>query len=215
MISCSGQTNNNSFESYETFESFLGQEKASTLNKKVKHFESFLDHTFSNESIEESYIDFLILISRGEYDRIKWENADTTYEDLYKLFESSGLREEIFLVPDSVWVVDEALKAKYSSVQEGFLNEFTEESFLIGFDINQNPDSVIKAKYEERKFNPYGKYLIGLKMIENPNAFLTKYIQMKEAVGDISKNILADELLKSKADFSDYFIKRIVIVEFY
>jgi len=66
-----------------------------------------------------------------------------------------------------------------------------------------------------RKFNRFGKYLKGLELIQGSDSTIINYIKIKKAVGDVSKNILADGLLKSNADFSDYFIKRIIVVEFY
>jgi hypothetical protein len=174
-----------------------------------------LENNFSGNSKTEAYQKYLKVIVSGEAKSMSWNYDGMNREETNSQFESSGLREEIFLKPDSVWINTESLKINYCYNQEWVLNEFITESLLIGFDISQNPDSIIKAKYEERKFNPYGKYLTGLKMIENTNAFLTKYIQMKETAGDISKNILANELLKSNPDFSDYFIKRIIVVEFY
>lgn len=157
------------------FEKFLGKNKANALTLKVVDFEKFLQTNLSEISIEKSYAKYLEIIKSGAYDEYSWNYNATEKKQINKLFESSGLKQEIW---------------------------------------NYNP-SLTNEEFPLKTFNKFGKYLKGLELIQESDSTIINYIKIKKAIGDVSKNILADGLLKNNVDFSDYFIKRIIVVEFY
>lgn len=90
------------------FENHLGKEKSTVLSKKVIDFEVFLTNNFSDNSVTEAYKKYLEIIVREENKNTNWNYAGTNRKEINSKFESSGLREEIFLKPDSVWLDNES-----------------------------------------------------------------------------------------------------------
>ncbi len=61
--------------------------------------------------------------------------------------------------------------------------------------------------------NYHGKYRAALKSVANDNKFIAKYLDMTEAAGILHPPMLAYEMLNDKVDFSNYFIKRLIVTE--
>ncbi len=199
----------------ETFESFLGEDNSELLSEKVKSFELFLKMNFNDLSIEKAYLKYLKSIEDGEFEYAYWKYDGTGYTEINKLIEESGLRREIWLKPDTVWIVDGKLYYEYTyfDSKDTFLTQgnslFPEDDLIV------NQDSIIKTEKQPSTFNINGKYIRGLELVKDNDSAIITYIDNKHALINVAPTIVAGELLYYKADFSDYFIKRIIAIELY
>lgn len=188
------------------FERFLGKEKAYALNEKVEDFENFLSINFPQLSTPDAYKKYLEIIRDNEYENIEWEIDSSKKERIISLIKSSGLDKEIWKIREYI-VLSSDQQVSFDSTQGVFKN-----NYLISLD---SSNSYKDGKANLKLFNIFGKYLQGLKLIQKSDSVLEFYVSIKEIAGHISRPLLADDLLYNKADFKDYFIKRIVVVEFY
>ncbi len=84
------------------FEKTLGKQQSRALTKVVENFELFLRSNFPNPTLQESYEAFLINRQKGNYNPSEWNYEGINFEELKNLYETSGLRQEIFLKRDSI-----------------------------------------------------------------------------------------------------------------
>ncbi|WP_034062584.1 hypothetical protein [Lacinutrix jangbogonensis] len=61
--------------------------------------------------------------------------------------------------------------------------------------------------------NQLGKYSKALVFISNKSFFLNEHITKRNFFGEIDPFFVAKNMLESKVDFDDYFIKRLIITE--
>ena len=76
-----------------------------------------------------------------------------------------------------------------------------------------NEDSIIESRKNWISINSVGNYSRALRSIQNKSAFLSEFLELREAAGVLDPRLIAYNMLESKVDLDDYFIKRLIITE--
>ncbi|WP_250437185.1 hypothetical protein [Hanstruepera flava] len=205
----------------EAFENILGKENSETLTYLVNDFETdFLKRQYPNLTTKQAYKQFLTELSNG-----KTENWEQISKKSIAYLEESTLRLEIFSVPDSIWIERDPnkltisnsripllkIKSKYLT-PDGTLGYTTSES-TFEFVKPINEDSIIESRKYYYNINVIGSYSRALNAISKKSYFLINYLDKREAAGRYDPRIVAKQMLKSKVDLDNYFIKRLIITE--
>jgi len=203
------------------FESILGEENSETLSYLLDDFESdFLKRQYPNLDTEKAYKQFLTELSKGQTQY--WKKISKSSREY---LEKSNLRLEVYSVPDSIWIERDPekltlsssdvpmlkIKRKYLMPDGTFGFSISESSFLYKEKINE--DSIIESRKKWVDINYVGSYTRALNSISNKSDFLTEYLDMRDAVGTIDPKLIADQMLETKVDLNDYFIKRLIVTE--
>jgi len=215
FIGCTNQEKHELDPRIEKFESFLGKEESNALNELVKTFELFLEFNFDNSIIDSSYNDYLTKTLDYDFANITWIFDEELQERTYELFEKSGLSYQIYLKPIEVWKDDNTIKIKYLYIDkndtvEGLASRSVHKSWN-SFQV----DSIINQEKELITYNRNGRFFRGLELIKEQDSTIIKYLDDKNAMGDLAPSIVAGGLLAYNPNFSDYFLKRIIAVELY
>ena len=203
------------------FEKILGKENSETLTYLVNDFESdFLKRQYPNLDTKSAYKQFLTELSKGETEY--WKEISKSSREYLK---ESDLRLEIYSVPDSIWIERDPkkltlsysdvpmlkIKRKYLMPDGTFGYSTSESSFRYKEPIDE--DSIIESRKNWIDVNYVGSYTRALNSISNKSRYLIGYLDIREAAGTIDPFIIAKQMLESKVDLNDYFIKRLIITE--
>jgi len=199
----------------EKFETFFGKDNSELLSKKVVSFEKFLKINFEDLNLEEAYLGYLNIIESGEFEKSHWKYGGTGYDEINQLIEKSELRREIWLRPDTVWIENGDIHYEYIYIDNKDTSFIKGNTLSPKYDLIENQDSIINIEKQLSTFNLNGRFIRGLELIKDSDSTLISYIDDKHAATNIAPTIIAGGLLYHKADFSDYFIKRIVAIELY
>ena len=197
-------------EQITEFEKVLGYENSETLTLMVFDFEnSFLKNKYPNLTLEEAYKKLLIEMR---------DNKNFSWEKLSKFnkirFEESRLKYEIYSYVDSVWTeTDEnpktVLQYKVLNGDGNFITRVAELSY--NPKVDKDNDSIINDYYTWTDLNYEGRYWKALKKVQEGNQFISTYLDIAITGGPVQPELLIEELLNSKTNYSDYFIKRIIV----
>ena len=112
------------------------------------------------------------------------------------------------------------IKWKFLTQNDKFeyqLSESIPVSYYLGsrriFLNNNNSDSIIDFAKNRTKVHPDGSYIKAIKSISEENRFIKEYINHRDTFGDTNPSTFVNRLLTLKPDFTDYFIKRTIILE--
>lgn len=205
------------------FESVFGKEKSETLTFLISDFENdFLKNQYPNLSIEESYKHFLYQFAIQDTSNFRKMSNKSE-----KRFNKNDFRYEINSYVDSAWIEkyttkfsikDTILKVKYKLKFKNENNVFDykiSEGGIPSWLINAETDSIIQFYTQRVEVNNSGRYWKALNQVSKKNDFIIDYIdKTKASGGGFIPVILAQQMLKSDLDYSDYFIKRIIVAEF-
>jgi hypothetical protein len=212
LVSCSSETKKDQKSNIKKFENFLGKEKSNVLNQQVVWFENFLLHQFGGVSIEEAYKVFLKTLSEDRWEEIDWNYDSINKKQLDELSESSGLRKEIWLLPDSVWIDEKTIHTSYKYMFNGYNTGSTSE-FSCRYCSADELDSLLISELRNYKFNYSGEFIRGLEIVLDGHFFIKSYLEEKKELNALGPSVIADWMLRANLDFSNYFIKRIIIAE--
>ena len=194
------------------FEKVLGKENSETLTYLVNDFESdFLKKQYPDLSTKNAYRRFLTELTNGKVNQIKNVSKKSRNR-----FEQSNLKSEIYSYVDSVWIENDfIIKQRFPhKSHDGVIgyNTVTSHSEYIpnGFD----QDSLFAAKKNSRVLNHLGRYWAAFDSIKERNDFMKEYYKIKTIMGILNPKTVEDMLLNSHIDFSDYYIKRIIIIDY-
>ncbi|MCK0110510.1 hypothetical protein MWU58_14520 [Flavobacteriaceae bacterium S0825] len=151
-----------------------------------------------------------------------WKEISKSSREYLK---ESDLRLEIYRVPDSIWIERDPkkltlsysavpmlkIKRKYLMPDGTFGYSTSESSFRYKEPIDE--DSIIESRKNWIDINYVGSYTRALNSISNKSRYLIGYLDIREAAGTIDPFIIAKQMLESKVDLNDYFIKRLIITE--
>ncbi|WP_299339508.1 hypothetical protein [uncultured Psychroserpens sp.] len=212
IFSCSNE------DQISKFESILGKDNSGTLTHLVSDFEKdFLKRNYPDLKIEKAYLKFL-----SELENDPNGNWKKTSKKSRELFNNSSLKLQVYGIADSVWIDKKLdslsskssipmIKVKWKYLgQNGKYNYGSSES---SYDTSKNEDSIIAQRKKYIVINYYGKYREALKYVAEHNKFINKYLDMTQAAGSLHPSMLAYEMLIDDVDFSNYFIKRLIVTE--
>jgi predicted RNA-binding protein associated with RNAse of E/G family len=76
---------------------------------------------------------------------------------------------------------------------------------------NKSKDSIIKNLYTWTDLNYEGRFWRALMSVSKRNTFVYNYLDIANSGGPVQPELLIDEMLGSNPNYSDYFIKRIIV----
>lgn len=222
----------------EEFERELGEKNVTTVNLLLEDFEqNYLRAHYKNQSLDSAYYNFLVDIKKGnslkEYPNQK---------KMYSFFSNSDLYSEIYSKPDSVWIArdkhsdianltkDDKIMMElncdkeYPKVIKRYKNfnqsgqveyDYQTEFNCSGFNDFEkfSDDEIITKALKQLQPNNLGKYNKALFNLHDRGMVFKKFQKIKESTGFIDPSNVASGLLHDKADMSDYFIRRIILLE--
>ncbi len=195
------------------FENILGKENSDTLDWLVTDFETnYLQKKYSNSTLEKAYIKYLTEIESDSYGN--WERPSN---ESVKKFNDSKLKELVYGIPDSIWVVpipsnyrtEYRIRRKYLNLKGKYDTGTSEVSISKVHD----EDSLIATLKNHYDINHFGRYREALRSVSKKEKFVEKYLEMTQAAGILDQRGIAYEMLISDLDFDNYFIKRLIITE--
>lgn len=222
----------------EEFEKELGEKNVATVNLLLEDFEqNYLKAHYKNQSLDSAYYNFLVDIKKGNSLK-EYPN----HKKMYSLFSNSDLYSEIYSKPDSVWIARDKhsdianltkddkvvmklncdkeypkLIKRYKSFnQSGQVEyDYIAENQCTGFiDFEKFSDEEIISKgLNFYQINSLGKYNIVLFNLQKRGAVFKNFQRIKESAGFLDASNVASGLLYDKADLTDYFIRRIILLE--
>ena len=198
------------------FEDYLGPEKVEVINTAVHLFDSVVTGLYKSPHINTSYQRFMADLKN---DRIKLRTLfnENELRKLHEHCKSSGLWNELHLEFRRVYVKDGDLFTEFAYIPLGSDTPvYTMESQQITPKLKCDSltiDSLVKEEKQTLWFNPSGKYMKAVDLIKDNDSTIIKYLDIKETSGSVLPNLLAGGFIYSKADFNDYFIRRIFAVE--
>lgn len=203
LVSCS------SAEKKSKFDEIIGPEHSQAYKDIIEDFEeNKLDKIYPDLEADKSYQRLLkdILDRKIEISDLKTEKGERTFYNT--------LQKELECTTDSVWIgenhtVFTKRKCWNPKTQTYHYKNVDVASFRQGM----NKDSIINSFKNLVVFNNYGNYIDALKAHNPKSEFLSGYIQMKEAAGDIAFYIIAENMIKANVNFNTPIMKRILITE--
>ncbi len=214
IVSCSNE------KQISEFENVLGKENSRTLTYLVSDFENdFLKRNYPNLNTEQAYHKFLT-----ELENNTTENWKKPSEQSRKRFDNSNLKLEIYSIPDSIWIEKDSEKMTLSNAgpmiiikrkslkSNGTFGYSTSETSF-NYSNSVNEDSIINSRKKYVDINYLGKYRRALNSISKHHKFIEKHLYMTELAGILDPRLVAAEMLDKNVDFSDYFIKRLIVTE--
>jgi hypothetical protein len=203
IVSCSNN------ERIAEFEKILGKEKSETLTSMVAEFE--------NGFLKNKYPD---LNSEQAYERLLTEMRDSKSQSWNKLpkfdksrFDKSQLKHEIYSYVDSVWIEtteDPKIVMQYKYLD---IETFRKRKSLISYrpQDEKNKDSIIRNFYTWTDLNYNGRFWVALKETCQKDKFIVNYLDNAKTFGPVQPEWMLDMFLDTNLNYSDYFIKRIII----
>ena len=194
----------------QVFENYLGSKEAQILNELVVDFELYLDSHYPAKSINEQYHLYLQEISNKNCRNIyQLTDAHFTY-----IQEKSQLLGH-FIFPDSIIYLPESV---FVSFHEGEAVSYIDimpetaggKKLLSRFEA----DSIQTHLKRETVKIGESTFYFSLKIVQPANELVEAYLlELGNEFTGMGINFIAPGLIGANADFNDYFLKRIVIIE--
>ena len=188
-------------ETIKEFETILGKEHSKALNHLVTNFEKSIRKKY-NEKTEEAYRSYFDEMREKGFPVEVWDSEETQeFTDKYLV--KNRLCEEIWMKADSMWMDGEVCNCRYSYRDN--------EVFIRGRLIDKGLEQTCGVIQ-----NRYGIYHVAFDSIAYSNERIAEYIKVKKIAGAISPSMIAGGFnADGSVDFSNYFIKRIVVIDIY
>lgn len=202
IISCNSHTespgNNNIIE----FERLLGKKESQNLNEIIDEFGKFLEDNYEIHPDSSLFKHYLINIQR--IGRIDFVDLDTS-----RFYRDNLFNQYTIEFPDSIWIIDSIMYTKYPSlpiekrrVPPAPPNKEAVEAWIVRH-----------LNYADIRISHVGSYFSALDSIKNNDTLIKVYLDNRYAIGSISPGILANGLLRHMNEESEYFCKRIYVME--
>ncbi|MEP0365715.1 MAG: hypothetical protein ABJN36_09535 [Cyclobacteriaceae bacterium] len=204
------------------FEKALGEEESKALNTIVLEFDKFLQEVMNYQDVVDSRQTYVELFAYGK----PWfDFSDERFIKLSRLNMKSGLKSALGHYPDTVWIADDSVYYIYDYHLNPdttiFSFAFYKKSDRDLRDIQLSNLSPEELETLTQRFYSYGnfdftdKYFQALNQVKDDSDFLLEYCEALLEVGDVPLSLSSYGLLNSSPDFSDYFIQRIIVVEYF
>lgn len=230
LICCSTAEQHKRENDIEAFNTFLGAEKANALNVAVESFEQFLQNNYADLDNQNTRVKAFLrqLLEHNQPDSL-WQFETKKNLRIIELFETTGLRKDIWLYPNETYQPDyDIFELLQPEVQDKSVEHYKGELKLDLIDEEivgtSSPDSAEMAKRDKEREesvsnsldnNASGKYLYGLAKFAHDDSLIQEYIRVKATENLISPGVMAGGFLLACDNFDDPFLKRMLVVEFY
>lgn len=195
---CNSKKDTNNQSEIAQFESILGRKNVKELNKVLNNFEKFLQEKYEVENDSDAFRAFVKNFSETDNYKI----SQMEINNITMPLNNNSLRNEIWLKPDSCWKEDNSLFCQYS--YNGLQYNYR---YSMKHDTNPNKSDFIIL-------NKNGLFFKGLKAAEE-DKYVADYMDAIEISGIISSSLFAGGLAQEGTDYSDYFVKRLILIEIY
>ncbi len=160
------------------------------------------------------------LTNEQAYERLLTEMRDSKSQSWNKLpkfdksrFEKSHLKHEIYSYVDSVWIEtneDPKIVRQYKYLD---IDTFRKRKSWTSYRTQdeKNKDSIMRNFYTWTDLNYNGRFWLALKETCPKNRFITDYLDIANSAGPVQPEIMVNRMLDSNLNYSDYFIKRIIV----
>jgi hypothetical protein len=194
-------------ERINRFENSLGEKETKYLNEIVRDFDSYLMTKFKDKKSESEFKQYLTELSESE-------NPDFWKIDNIKL--DKYLNSNLFakydsIYPDTVWYDNNVINVSFAS-SIGIANSIAP---IKRKNQELNIDSLINSIKTQPRLNEIepSYFQIALESIMTEDSLVLNYIDAKQAAGTISSRLIASGLIYNLSPETEYFAKRIMIME--
>lgn len=182
----------------------LGDTETVYLNEIINDFESYLESNYEGDDIESKYKIYLGALSQNKL-KVPWKIDSAK---MLKYVNSNLFSKYDSIYPDSVWIEHEMINLKF------YEKEIIES--IIPINRRNRPlniDSMINnlRNTPELREITQSSFFFALDSIITNDSIIINFLEVKRILGNISKCNLASGLLNENPNFSDYFIKRIIL----
>jgi len=188
------------------FEQILGTKETNYLNEIINDFNKYLNSKYHSGGLVSKYEKYLIELSENKLTDIWKINS----ANLIKFHRTSNLFAKYdSIYPDSVWYEKGMFESKY----KGF--ELTEFVIPLTNKNEINLDSMIIDLQNEprlRLIEP-SRFFLALDSVKKGDSLIINYLDAIEVVGNLHPSILTKGLLLDFDRKSQYFSKRILVME--
>lgn len=193
----------------EKFESILGPEKSKVLAELTEDFEKdFLAKKYLDTDLTESYHKFLEDMAKGnwpEKDEVISEKNDTKYKE-------SGLMDEKYLFPDSVWIEEHGIATQWTRKEEKGIEENYESFRHVNSKDPVVIDSILEVQKNIVQYNPYSNFTKALGAVKNQSPFISLYHTYVTNAGMVSSSVLFSGIKDNKLDISGPVERRVLVL---
>ncbi len=201
LFSCF-RTEKNENKLITKFESSLGKIETKYLNEMVADFDDFLEKKYNSKKSESRFKRYLEELSVMDSPEI-WK------AEPYKLLQYQ--KSKLFakydsIYPESVWIENDMINLKFKELD-------VVQSII---PINKpNLDSLVAELKIEPRLNLTvpSKFYTALKSVADKDSLIANYLSYREIAGNSPPYLLANGLLYSYKVETEYFAKRILIME--
>lgn len=146
-----------------------------------------------------------------------WNVDNANPAEIIEAFESSGLRQEIWVYPYEVYHPKHFLNTTLQDTTRSSEEKIEVEIFDEYIPIRQrNSENYESTQFDSiLEFNQIGLFIYGLEKAAPTDSLIQEYIHAKQSVGNISPSLVAQGFLNYKEDFNHPLFKRMVVAEFY
>lgn len=209
MVSCKGYKSN-SLNNVQTFTQQLGEQESEYLNQLVKSFEAHLDSIYKDQKLDVQYEEYLNDLAKNNC-RVVWKPDSFLLAQVKRDSKLLGRYD----YPDSVAYnpltsFTTFNNGKISSMIDYLpLNSEKEIRYT-----NSQVDSIIVGLKNELVYHGEGTFFSALDSINPQSSFIKTYLkEVENPMSGLGICTLSWGLLHNHVNLTDYFIKRMIVVE--
>ena len=206
LISCKSKS-----ADLEKFERILGSEKSKVLTELTDDFENeFLAKKYPNTELSESYLNFMEEIANGNWPK----KEEVISEKNDKKYKESGLMDEKYLFPDSVWIEEYGIATKWTRKNAKGKKE-SHESFR---PVNSTDPAVLDSILELEKnivdYNIDSDFTKALEAVKDQSPFINLYHTYITNAGMVGSKVLYSGIKDNNLDISGQLERQVIVLHF-
>ena len=194
----------------EKFESILGTEKSEVLTELTDDFENeYLAKKYPDSDLSKSYLKFMEEMAKHNFPK----REEIISEENEKKYRESGLFDEKYSFPDSVWIENQGVVINW--VYEGSNGKIQSDRAFRPLNSKNlaHKDSILKIEKNQFRFNRYGNYRKALEAVKEESQFIDLYYTYVTKVGLVGSSVLFPEIRDNKLDISGPVERRVLVLD--
>jgi hypothetical protein len=200
LASCT--SNNHSYHSknIELFERLLGQDETRHLNDIIAEFDAFMEQKYGGNSDSSLFRTYLFeMETTGSVEFMEFDSAQL-FTNLFNSYQID--------YPDSVWI-DTVINVKYPGLP------LETSGMPRGAPTQKQINRLIKSVSElpDIQVTNTSIYFLALDSISNNDTNISSYLENRNALSFISPRLMSGGFLRHLNDDSEYFLKRLFVME--